>query len=127
MTIAEAITGIDQRKRNGIPEDVKIKWLSELDGRVYNELILTHDGGDSIPLPRYDENTIRTTTLLIPSPYERIYLLWLEALIDYTSGEMNRYANAYAMFNNTYAEYARLYHRTHKPKGEKLKFFGTRG
>lgn len=124
MTIAEALSGIDNLKRNGVPEEVKISWLSELDGRVYNSIISTHEGNTIAECPHYDENTIRTTELIIPAPYERIYLLYLESQIDYTSGEVNRYANAYAMFNSLLSEFAREYNKTHmpKPKGTLTRF-----
>lgn len=122
MTIAEALSGIDARKRNGITEEIKIEWLSELDGRVYNSIISTHEGGNIKECPHYDTNTLRTTELLISAPYERLYLLWLEAQIDYTSGEINRYSNSFTMFNALFEEYAKNYNRTHMPISVKRGF-----
>lgn len=127
MTIAEALSGIDTRKRNTVPEEIKIEWLSELDGRVYNDIITTHEGGNVTELPKYDTNTLKTENLLIPAPYERVYLLWLEAQIDYANGEINRYANSYSMFNSMYMEFAKYYHRTHMPKSANGKYSGTKG
>lgn len=123
MTISEAIVGVDSRKRNVIAEEVKIGWLSELDGRVYNDLIATHQGGESIAPPEYTENTVRETVLLIPHPYDKIYVLWLEAQIDFAGGDTARYLNSYAMFNSVYTDFSRWYHRNHMPKGTKLKLF----
>lgn len=127
MTIAEALSGIDARKRNVVPEPIKIEWLSELDGRVYTDIISTHEGGEITELPKYDVNTLKTQKLLIPAPYERVYLLWLEAQIDYQSGEINRYANAFSMFNSLFVEFTKYYHRTHMPKSADAKYSGTRG
>lgn len=57
--------------------------------------------------------------LLVPAPYDDIYIKWLEAQIDYANGEYNKYNNTSAAYNNAYVAYARAYHRDHMPKGGK--------
>lgn len=123
MTITEAITQADAKHRNSIPEDTKVLWLSELDGRVYNDLISTHEGGEAVKQPEYTANTVRETELLIVHPYDKVYPLWIEAQTYFALGETERYLNTYSLFNAAYMEFARWYHRTHKPHGRKLKIF----
>lgn len=43
MTIQEAIDRLDFMKPNQYSDQAKIKWLSELDQLVWNELVMTHE------------------------------------------------------------------------------------
>lgn len=123
MTIIEAINGIDARKPNSYTPEDKIRWLSILDGVIKKEIIDTHEGGDGSPFEGYDTSTNDNTVLLVPFPYDDIYLKWLEAQIDYTNGETKRYTNSMIMYNTAYSAFERYYNRTHMPKGKSFKFF----
>lgn len=116
MTIIEAISRIDVLKPNSYPQSEKIKWLSTLDGIIKNELIDTHEGGDTISFTGYNDNTLLTTELLVPAPYDEVYLYWLESKIDYYNGEMIKYNNSITMFNTAYSNYEKIYNRDHMPK-----------
>ena len=116
MTIIEAISRIDVLKPNSYPQSEKIKWLSTLDGIIKNELIDTHDGGDTISFTGYNDNTLLTTELLVPAPYDEVYLYWLESKIDYYNGEMIKYNNSITMFNTAYSNYEKIYNRDNMPK-----------
>ncbi len=123
MTIMDALYRIDELKPNSYSQTEKIKWLSTLDGIVKREIIDTHEGGESIQFSGYGEDADLNTVLLIPAPYEDIYLRWLEAQIDYTNGEYGKYNNSIAMYNTAYASFQNYYNRTHMPLGKKFKFF----
>lgn len=123
MTLIEAISTIDALKPNGYEQIDKIRWLSQLDGRVKKEIIDIHEGGDNISFAGYDEDTAPDTELFIPPPYDDIYLKWLEASIDYVNGEYGKYNNSITMFNEAYSAFERYYNRTHMPMGTKFKFF----
>lgn len=45
MTIQELLDRVDLMKPNHFSEEQKIRWLSELEGRVVNEIIMTHENG----------------------------------------------------------------------------------
>lgn len=122
MTIIEAINRIDVLKPNSYPQSEKIKWLSTLDGIVKNEIIDTHAGGENVPFNGYDENTLLTTELLIPAPYDEVYLFWLESKIDYYNAEMTKYNNSITMFNTAYSNYEKIYNRDNMPKAKKSRF-----
>ena len=117
MKIIEAITQIDEMKPNQYDEKQKIRWLSELDGKVFNEIILTHRHACDIAFEQYGADDIQTLerVLLVPSPYTGIYIEYLAAQIDYRNGEMDRYRNSMIMFNSAYEEFAAWYTRTHMP------------
>ena len=122
MKIIEAIQKVDALKPNSYSQEDKIKWLSTLDGIVKKEIIDTHVGGNEIVLNDYDLSSLEVE-LLIPAPYDDIYIKWLEAQIDYNSSEIGKYNNSMAMFNSAYGNYERDYNRTHMPIGKKIKYF----
>lgn len=122
MKIIDAINRIDSLKHNSYSQLDKILWLSELDWDVKLNIIDTHEG-QNIAFSGYDDQTDLQTELLIPAPYDKVYLLWLEAQIDYYNGEYDRYNNAMEMYGTAFDSYANYYNRTNKPKGKKFKFF----
>lgn len=123
MTIMEALHRVDTLKPNGYSNPEKIKWLSILDGIVKTEVIDRHEGGEAVTFDEYEDDAALTTVLLVPAPYDEIYIHWLEARIDYTNGEYDKYENSMEMYNTAYTAYANHYNRTHMPIGKKFKFF----
>lgn len=123
MTIIEAISKIDELKPNSYSDHHKIGWLADLDGIIKNEIIDTHEGGENIPYSRYNDNTDTGTVLLVPAPYDDIYVKWLEAKIDYANAEYGKYNNSSVAYNNAYSAYERYYNRHNMPIRTKLKFF----
>jgi hypothetical protein len=115
MTIMGAINHLDAVKPNGYSQVEKIRWLSQLDGVVKTEIIDTHVGGENITFKGYDELTPLTEELLVPHPYDEVYIRWLEAQIDYANGEFGKYRNSMTMYNTALEAYEKYYNRTHKP------------
>lgn len=122
MTLIEAISKIDNLKHNTYTHEDKVSWLSRLDHMVKKEILDTHEGGDGTEFSGYDTDSSVETELLVPPPYDELYLRWLEAQIDYCNGEYDRYNNAMEMFNTAYQGYANYYNRTHMPKGNRFRF-----
>ncbi len=116
MTIHEALAHIDTVKPNSYEQGIKIKWLSELDGMVKTEIIDTHEGGECVDFSGYDENTELDTVLLVPVPYDKVYIHYLEMQIDYANNEYAKYNNSMVMYNTAYTTYKLYYNRDHKPK-----------
>ena len=123
MTIMGAIHHIDSIKPNGYSQIDKVKWLSTLDGTVKAEVIDTHEGAEKVTFKGYDEMTALTQELLIPHPYDEIYIRWLEAQIDYANGEYGKYNNSISMYNTAFSAYEKYYNRTHKPKAYNFTHF----
>ena len=71
----------------------------------------------------YTEETNPDTVLIVPAPYDALYLYWLEAQIDYYNGEMDRYNNAAGRFTLAQQEFIDHYHRTHRPISANKRFF----
>ena len=123
MTLIEAINRIDALKPNNYTQSDKVRWLSNLDGVIKAEIIDTHEGGESVVFNGYTDDSPLDTVLLVPAPYDDIYLKWLENQIDYTNAEYGKFNNSALAFNNAYSAFERYYNRKHKPVPLKLKFF----
>ncbi len=115
MKIIEAINRIDALMHNTYSQDDKVKWLSDLDSDIKQQIIDNHEGGQSVSFNGYDANTPTDTVLLVPAPHDVMYLKWLEAQIHYYNGEYDKYNNAIIMYNTDYDAFQKHYTRTHKP------------
>lgn len=124
MTIKEALDSIDVLKPNTYEESEKLRWLSTLDARIHKDVVLTHEHDAAESFTGYTAQTDKDTELLVGAPHDELYLYYLESKIDYYNGEMGKYNNSAAMFNNAYTEYANYINRTKKPlcKAE-IRFF----
>lgn len=123
MSIIEAINRIDILKPNTYSQETKIYWLSRLDGIVFEKIIQTHEGAKISEFKGYTAETPMDTELIIPAPYDDIYIKWLEVQIDYSNGEYDKYNNSIVAYNEAYAEFERYYNRTYMPKGKSFKYF----
>ena len=121
MKVIEAINEIDNIKPNIISQSDKLKWLKKLDGMIKIEIIDRHEGGDDTSFVDYNEYNM-DSDLIVRSPYDDIYIKWLEMQIDYANNEYLKYNNSAAAFDNAYERFSRQYHRTHMPKSTRLKF-----
>ena len=124
MKIGEAISKVDALKPNTYTPEDKVAWLSTLDARVKSQIIDAHKCNEPIFFYGYDSLMDQETELLVPAPFDEMYLRWLEAMIDYHNNEENRYNNAIILFNNAYEGYKKHYTRTHMPisKGKQFVF-----
>ena len=115
MTIIEAINRLDNLKFNTYTQSDKVEWLSRLDSAVKLQIIDNHSGAANIPFNGYDENTPLDTVLLVPAPYDEVYLRWMEAQIDYHNGEYDKFNNSIIMYNTAFDAYQKHYISTHTP------------
>ena len=122
MTIRQVIEQVDSSLANTYGQKEKIRWLSQLDQRVKVQIIDTHEGAENVRFNGYGENTDPDTVLLVPAPFDEMYLRWLEAQIHYANQEEDRCNNATDAFNVLYAEFRTYYNRQHMPLGPKLRY-----
>lgn len=113
MKAQEAIERANEmRAGNAATDEMKIRWLSQIDGIIYNDVILTHHKNVS-EFEGYEENT--DAELIAVAPYDVLYIYWLMAQIDLACSELNKYNASLALFNEAYANYKAWYNRTHRP------------
>lgn len=119
MKIADAIAEVDNLKPNMYGKKEKIKWLSRLDARIFEEIVKTHEyneGEEEVSFTPYGEND-EEAVLLAAEPYDEMYVHWLEAQIDYNNMELDNFNNSNAMFEAIFNLFRNAYNRTHMPKG----------
>ena len=124
MKIVEAIDRIDGMKHNTYSYSEKVAWLSRLDSMVKMLIIDTHEGWEDVVFDGYTDRTDEWTELLVPAPFDEMYIRWLEAQIDYANGEYGKYNNSILMYQTAYDAYANYYNRNNMPLGKKIKYFG---
>lgn len=124
MTIIEVLNRVDNIKPNSYGITEKIRWLSDLDGIIKNEIFDTHEGGENISFSGYTEDVELDTVLLVPAPYDDIYIHYMEMRIDYANNEYGKYNNSMVMYNTAYSAFERYYNRNHMPisRGQRFKF-----
>lgn len=126
MTPASMIDRLDAMLPNGYGPDDKLEWLTEIDGRVKNEILATHELGDGEEMPEaidYNGSNMDSVELLIDKPYTDVYLYWLQSKVHYFNQETNHYNNAMTMFNTAWTTYANHHRRTHLPVRVERKWF----
>lgn len=123
LKLIDAINEIDSIKPNTYSQQEKIRWISILDGNIKKEIIDTHEGAENVTFNGYDNNTDISTELLVPAPYDDIYIRWLEMQIDYANADLVKYQNSMTLYNNAYSNFEKYYNRNNMPKGKKFKFF----
>ena len=116
MTIREALETVDRLEPNQYGSADKLRWLSELDGAVYREILTQHETQTAAFAGYTPEADLDGTVLLIEWPYDEIYRWYLEMKIADANGEMTRYNNAMAKYNAYYTAYQYFYNRTNMPK-----------
>lgn len=122
MKINEVLTAFAERCHSIMSEDEQILALSELDGRIKTEVIDTHEGGEGIKFEPFGADVDRDTELLVPSPYDGLYVDWLLVKEMLRRDETERYNNALYTFKNSFGDYAKWYNRTHMPKAPRVRY-----
>ena len=124
MTILEVLAKVNKLKPNGFEQTEKIDWLSTCEWNIKREIIDTHEGFNEVTFTGYNENTPTETVLIAPAPYDELYIRWLEAQIDYANGDIGRYNNSIALYNEAVSSFRNYYNRVHKPlQKNSMKFF----
>ena len=116
VTINEVIERVNKTYPDAIDDEIKAKWLIDLEGRLYCEVYQTHNGADAeYVLPKsYPEDGDKE--LLAKAPYDNLYDLYIVAQTDLVNREDDSYNNSAVVFNNALDEFKKEYHRTHMPK-----------
>ena len=106
MTISDAITHAQALTGQVVDNATLVRWLSELDG----QLALTFYRAEE--WAPYDPVDDLTKDLLVPFPWDGLYVNHLAAMTYFTNGEYDRYENERTMSENTLKEYRAYMQRT---------------
>ena len=88
----------------GDDDEILLMWVSECEGMVLSEVHLV-SVADIEPFALGEDSSLPTAELTAPFPYDKLYMQYVLAQIDYANGEYTKYQNSMQMFNATYTEY----------------------
>ena len=111
-TYAEIMKRVDQNKPNAFDDSEKLRWLTELDGKIAVEVLMMNQEAVR-NLPRGKE--AKGKEPLVGFPYEDLYDRWLEAKIDYHNGEFDSYQNAMEAYNAAYNGFVNWFLNAYDP------------
>lgn len=110
MKAMDIIDRVDLMEPNQYSPEQKLKWLSILDGKVYEEIIRPREAEPQ----GFDEYATGAEELLVPFPYDYdVYYYYLQAMIAIENSETQRANKRMQLFNNAYTEYVNWYCRNH--------------
>ena len=115
-TINEVIERVERIKPVvNIDDQDKARWLIELDGRIWREIVQKseHDTPPEEPPKEWPEGGDKQ--LLVSAPYDSIYDLYLMAQMEFALREYGNYNNSMAAFNSLLDIYACHYRNNHMP------------
>ena len=107
MTVEKLLELTDSARPNELCDDVKLRWIGDIEGRVQCELHKVSP--DKVTLPVGSDDT-----LTVPDAYAELYLLYLTAMIEFTAGNYAAYSTINREFETAFARYARHVIRTRK-------------
>ena len=99
MTLRDLLNKISEEKPNSFSEAKLISFVNEVEAEVAEELHLED-------VPVYTDNHVDLDeTLLVHAPYDRLYISYVKAMIDYTNEEYESYANNQAQHVQDYRDF----------------------
>ncbi len=123
MKVKEAIEILDRLKRNQHTLEDKVRWLSDLDEQILEEIIKDREGAEDYETwTRYGtDNESLERDLIVPDVFAEIYEYKLEMEIDRLNGELNKYNNDMILYNTMLSDYRNWYNKNHMHKQTKIK------
>lgn len=111
-TFKDIIARVDEIRPNSFPQSAKLRWLTELDGRIAIDVFMLNIE-ETRALPQGDEAL--ECEPLVGFPHESIYDAWLEAMIHFSNGEVKEYQNALEMYNSKYSNFTLWFAQEYDP------------
>ena len=114
MKLKETIDMAGRMKPNTVDYIDAVGWINTLDGIIHEEILSRAEDytGEFTPYTEADDEA----ELLVPFPYDSIYIDYLSAKIDFANGEIASYNNNMTLYNKAYDNFANYYRRNHMPK-----------
>lgn len=115
MTAGQMINEVDILEPNQYTTEQKLAWLSDLDGKLFEEVIATHKDA---AITEFHPHETEESELLIPFPYGReVYVHYLQSKVASENAEDVKYNQQTLLFATAYRMYTDMYNRTHLPIG----------
>ena len=103
MTIQKLIDKVQEEKPNTFQTDKLIEFINEIEADVAEQI--------NLDIPSYTEEDMNKD-LMAPSPYDRLYVSYLKAMIDYANEEYASYQLNQAQHNQDFTDFVNWIVRT---------------
>lgn len=90
MTIQSLINKVQEEKPNTFQTDKLIEYINEIEADVADQVNMDIPVYTSEPDPETNESDL-DKELIVPAPYDRLYVSYLKAMIDYANEEYASY------------------------------------
>lgn len=100
MRLAECIESVNREKPNGFETEDLNRYLNEVEAIVQEYIDIRKEDRC-----KYDWKEDGHKMLVVPAPYDVLYLSFLKAKIDYANEEYESYSNNQAQFEEDFAEW----------------------
>lgn len=108
---ADLIAEVDHSKNNDYDSEDKLRWIQDVEDRIIQEIINTHDNPDNLEAQKVTEEYF----LIASGAYADVYRYYLKAQIDKDNEEYDRYNNNMTLYNGAYEMFKLMWHNTHIP------------
>ncbi|MEE0896309.1 MAG: hypothetical protein U0L88_01595 [Acutalibacteraceae bacterium] len=115
-TLQEIIAIADELNPNSYSNNIKAQWVNEVEAYIQTEIY------NVVPLDVVsytDYGKSKDMKLSLDAVNDKIYLTYLQAMIDFSNKEYQAFNNDIALYNTYIDTYAKWYVRTHG-EGEAL-------
>lgn len=109
--IRSVISYVDAIKPNAFDEGAKVQWINEAEGYIQTEVMMLA----LEDVVQYDPAVHMDAELLVKPPHDKLYAVYLCAMVDFANGEYDKYSNTMQMYNEFLREYIKWYTRTYRP------------
>lgn len=116
MLFKEALEITNRLTPNLYSEADRRRWLLTLEKQIFEEVVLTHEGGCCRSIPTGED----CEELIVPDKYaEDVYVNWLQARIHKENAEDAKYNAAVTRYNAAYTAFCKWYNARHRviPRG----------
>lgn len=118
MTIKKAIKAANERRPSQIPDDTMLKWLSDLDMQLVIECLNKYCGTARPGFRGYTIEDDWDTELIVPAPWDEIYVHYLCMRIDLENGDMTQYNADGNLFGAEELRYKQYINRSYRRMSE---------
>lgn len=106
MTVNELINAVRALRATAQTDGALVQYLNEIEGRVQTE------GLGVMPEDIVEYTAGKDAALIVEPPYDKLYIYYVAAMVDFGDGEFRRYENTSQMADAAYCEWAKWRQRT---------------
>ena len=132
MTVAGIIQQYDTERPNSVDAEIKVGWLRKVEQMIVNEVISQHEHdlddktelslsvvGSTLfikeagSIAEHIASFGMDSHLLVPEPYDDLYIHYIDQRIAYNNNDMRRYNAAAQQYNNALLTYQQYFNRNY--------------